>query len=109
MKHAYHGRMCTPHWAHDSAFGSSIRLDICHLDENLVAVHSRADCVRRNENVRGNSRCRLPGTCARASRLIRDYEAEAVAMQAEFSCNEILSLCSLRDAVAVGIGLDQLS
>ena len=53
-------------WAHDSAFGSSIRLDSCHLDENLVAVHSRADCVRRNENVPGNSRCRLPGTCARA-------------------------------------------
>ena len=50
----------------------------------------------------------MPGTCARASRLIRDYEAEAIAVQAEFSCNEILSLCSLRDAVAVGIGLDQL-
>ena len=51
----------------------------------------------------------MPGTCARASRLIRDYEAEAVAVQAEFSCNEILSLCSLRDAVAVGISLDQVS
>jgi hypothetical protein len=108
MKHANDCRMSAANRADDSSFGPAIRLDVRDLNKNLVAVHGRADCMWRNKDVAGNLWGRMSGTGVDAgpSRLIRNYESKAVAVQAEFAGNEILSLCGLGDAVAIGIYLD---
>ena len=50
MEGANHGGITAGEHAQDAAFGAAVVLLAAEFDQHLVAVHGRADGVRRNED-----------------------------------------------------------
>ncbi len=75
------------------------------IDQHAIAMHGISDSVRRNKDV-SNHAC-LHRWAERAC--VRNDEAETVAVHGQPSRNKILVGGGLREGVAIGIQLNQLS
>src|ERR1700680_1499137 len=91
--------------ANDAAFGAAIGSDRADLYQHAVPVHRRAYGGRRDENIPGELRVEA---CVERGGVGGD-EPVAVAMHAQFSDKNVFARGSLRNRVAVGIDLDQLT
>ena len=97
--------MCTLYGTHQTAFGASVRSDVCDFYQDVVAMHGGANRMRRHKNV-----ARQPSFQVRRGRCkLRNHESKTVAMQAEFSRNQVLARRSLWNRIPIRVHRNQLS
>src|SRR5579884_4331416 len=105
MKNAHHARMSAMYGAQNPSFGSAVVANGCHFNQHAVSMHCGADGMGRNEDVGLQSRFQTPTRRGK----IRNYKSKPIAMQAQFSCYQILPGSTLRDCVSIAIDLSQLA
>ncbi len=105
MEDADHGWMGTRQRADDAAFGASVGADGADFDQDTVAVHGRSGGVRSNEYIAGEAGLQIG--IERSG--VGNHEAEAVAMHRQAADKHVASLGGLRNSIAFGVNLQQLS
>ncbi len=103
-----HGAVAARQHAQDAAFGTAVVALTSDLNQHLVAMHGRADCRRRDEDVTSVPpfrQLRARGRGTHALSRVRDDEAIAIAMHGEAARDEVLTgrgVVGKRVAVAPG-------